>query len=234
MTRNAPPAPRSERGPRPELPADAMHITHAQQQILLNLARASLVAATSGSPTSGLQAALDEAAAMREPAAVFVTLTENGNLRGCVGSLEAERSLPDAVVAAAVSASLRDPRFFPVTRAELPSLHVEISVLGRPVPFAGPDQFRPGVDGLIVERGMRRALLLPQVATDWGWGAIHMLEAVCEKAGLDANAWMDERTRVSSFRTVRFGGPVVPSGADSAGQDGILGAVGEAGGRGTD
>ncbi len=230
MTRNAPPTSRSERGPHADLPADAMHITHEQQRMLLTVVRAALVAATSGAPMSAVQSALDEAAAMCEPAAVFVTLTENGNLRGCVGSLQADRSLPEAVVAAAVSASLRDPRFFPVTHAELPNLHVEISVLGRPVAFAGPEQFRPGIDGLIVERGMRRALLLPEVATDWGWGAIHMLQAVCEKAGLDPNAWMDERTRVSSFRTVRFGGPVVPAHADSGGRDERVGA-GETGAR---
>ena len=120
------------------------------------------------------------------------------------------RSLREAVVSATLGAAIGDPRFLPVTAAELPAIEVGISVLGPPVRF-DLQAFMPGVDGVIVERGGLRALLLPEVATEFAWGTVQMLENVCRKAGLAADAWRDARTRLSSFRTVRFGGPAVPT-----------------------
>ena len=78
-------------------------------------------------------------------------------------------------------------------------------MLGPAVPLADPSAFRPGIDGLIVERGLRRGLLLPEVATDQGWGAREMLAATCWKAGLPMNTWRDPETRVLAFRTARIG-----------------------------
>jgi AmmeMemoRadiSam system protein A len=138
---------------------------------------------------------------------VFVTLTRDGVLRGCMGSLAPDRPLCDAVVIAALNAALDDPRFLPVTADELPIIHVDVSVLGPAAPLLDPDSFEPGIDGLIVERGGRRGLLLPEVATEFSWGATEMFEAVCRKAGLPMDAWRDPRTRLRSFRTARFGGP---------------------------
>ena len=142
-------------------------------------------------------------AALDEPGAAFVTLTEHGSLRGCIGSLVADQPLGRAVASAGASAAVRDPRFMPVTARELPTIHIDVSVLGPAVPLADPMAFRPGIDGIIVARDGRRALLLPEVATDLGWGAREMLDAVCEKAGLEGHAWHDPRTRLSVFRTVR-------------------------------
>jgi uncharacterized protein (TIGR00296 family) len=102
-----------------------------------------------------------------------------------------------------------DPRFEPVTPMELPSLHVDVSVLGQASPIRSPDEFRPGIDGILIELGGRRALLLPEVATEAGWDALHMLAAVCRKAGLPSSAWADPRSHLATFRTVRFGGPAV-------------------------
>jgi len=150
--------------------------------------------------------------ALDEPGAAFVTLTERGSLRGCVGSLVAEQPLGQAVASAGASAAVRDPRFLPVTERELPAIHIDVSVLGPTVPLADPMGFRPGIDGIIVARDGRRALLLPEVATDLGWGAREMLDAVCEKAGLDGHAWHDPRTRLSVFRTTRVSEAQAPAG----------------------
>jgi len=137
----------------------------------------------------------------------------HGSLRGCMGSLVAEQPLGDAVASAAVSAAVRDPRFFPLREPELPDVHIDVSVLGPAVPLRDPAAFRAGVDGIIVARDGRRALLLPEVATDQGWGAREMLDAVCEKAGLEGHAWHDPRTRLFVFRTVRVSEGETPAGS---------------------
>jgi AmmeMemoRadiSam system protein A len=177
------------------------------QQSLLGLARVALAVATGRADVSAIDRALERIRGGDGPGVVFVTLTEDGELRGCMGSLEPVRSLRDAVVASAINAALDDPRFRPVAAEELPAIHIEISVLGPPTPIAGPGAFLPGVDGVIVERSGRRGLLLPQVATEFSWGAPQMFDAVCRKAGLPDDAWRDSRTRLRTFRTVRFGGP---------------------------
>jgi uncharacterized protein len=151
------------------------------------------------------------AAALDEPGAAFVTLTEDGSLRGCIGSLVADKPLGRAVACAGSSAAVRDPRFLPVTERELPAIHIDVSILGPAVPLRDPMAFRPGIDGIIVARDGRRALLLPEVATDLGWGAREMLDAVCEKAGLEGHAWHDPRTRLFVFRTVRVSEAEVPA-----------------------
>lgn len=176
------------------------------RQSLLALARLALGVAAGRIGASALGRALTEADDDGR-GAVFVTLSAGGALRGCVGSLEADRSLRNAVVAATVDAALDDPRFIPVAAEELPTMRIDISVLGRPVPLSDPGSFQPGVDGVIVERNGHRGLLLPEVATEFSWGAPQMLAAVCRKAGLPADAWRDPRTRIRTFRTVRFGGP---------------------------
>ena len=129
-----------------------------------------------------------------------------------MGSLVAEQPLAEAVASAGLSAAARDPRFLPVTEQELPAIHIDVSVLGPPVPLSDPMAFRPGIDGIIVARDGRRALLLPEVATDLGWGARETLDAVCEKAGLEGHAWHDPRTRLFVFRTVRVSEPEVAAG----------------------
>ena len=134
------------------------------QQRLLQLAQAALAVAVDAANAPTLGRALEMPLGGSEPAAVFVTLTEDGALRGCIGTLEPDRPLSEAVVASVINAALGDPRFRPITAGELPAIHIEISVLGRPVPIVDPDAFQPGVDGVIVERNGRRALLLPEVA----------------------------------------------------------------------
>jgi AmmeMemoRadiSam system protein A len=182
-------------------------VTPEVQQALLELVQVALTVATRTADVSAIDVALARVPADVDRAAVFVTLTVDGELRGCMGCLEPTRGLGETVVTSAVMAAVDDPRFLPVTVEDLPAIHVEISVLGPPVPHAEPDTFRPGIDGVIVDRNGRRGLLLPEVATEFGWGAGQMFDGVCRKAGLPRDAWRDPATRLSTFRTVRFGGP---------------------------
>lgn len=209
---NAPEAPLRSESP-PEPPA----LAPDDRDRLLRCARAAIAAATGAAPGGAtkvaLQEAIDAASTIDERAAAFVTLTVDGELRGCMGNLDADQPVVEAVVSAAASAAVRDPRFRSVAAEELRTLHVDVSVLGPRAALTDPRDFRPGIDGVVVERGWQAALLLPEVATELGWDAVHMLEAVCQKAGLPPDAWLDARrgvrTRLYSFRTVRFGGPVV-------------------------
>jgi len=174
--------------------------------ILVRLARA-VVAATVArrDPLPDLEAALPPnlPAALAVHAAAFVTLHRGGELRGCVGSLADDRPLWLNVASAAASAA-RDPRLPVLRPREVPELTVDVSVLGPVVVLEDPCAFRPGVDGLIVARGPRRGLLLPEVATEHDWGVLAMLQATCWKAGLGEDAWRDPGTTVSAFATTRI------------------------------
>ncbi|MEF8713129.1 MAG: AmmeMemoRadiSam system protein A [Accumulibacter sp.] len=134
---------------------------------------------------------------LAEPAATFVTLTQDGQLRGCIGSLEAHRPLATDVAENAVAAAFRDTRFAPLSPAEFARTHVEVSLLTPPEPFAVADEadalarLRPGIDGLIVSYGRRRATFLPQV-----WESLpeprQFLAQLKLKAGLPADFWHEQ------------------------------------------
>ena len=174
--------------------------------ILLRLARSVVAATASGRLRRADLSSLlprNPPAEVLAPAAAFVTLSRGDELRGCVGRLAPDLPLWEAVMSAAVGAASRDSRFLPVFEREIPSLSIDVSVLGPPVPLRDLSAFRPGVDGVIVERAARRGLLLPEVAIDQGWGVAEMLGVTCLKAGLPRDAWRDERTQVMVFRTAR-------------------------------
>ncbi len=147
----------------------------------------------------------EEAPALRHPGAAFVTLrTADGELRGCIGELEARRPLIDSVRGCAVGAALRDPRFLPVSAGELDGLRVAISVLTPPVPVRGAAAIEIGRHGLVIERGPYRGVLLPEVATEQGWDAETFLAQTCRKAGLPPDAWRDPEATISVFETVKL------------------------------
>ncbi len=125
---------------------------------------------------------------LREPGAAFVTLTSKGRLRGCIGYTEAAFPLYRTVQECAVAAATEDPRFRPVETGELDSLRFEISVLTPLAPIDAED-VKVGEHGLMIRKGGRRGLLLPQVAVEYGWSREEFLSAVCEKAGLPRDAW---------------------------------------------
>jgi AmmeMemoRadiSam system protein A len=141
------------------------------------------------------------------PAGAFVTLYAGDELRGCIGQIEADEPLARVVARMAVAAARDDPRFEPVTRAELGGLRLEISVLTEARP-ASPAEVVPGRDGVLVRRGGRQGVLLPQVATEWGLGREALLCMVCRKAGLSDRAWQDDATELLTFQAVVIGAPV--------------------------
>ena len=136
---------------------------------------------------------------------VFVTLRRGADddLRGCVGIVEPQFPLGEAVRRAAVSAALADTRFAPVTLAELPSLTVHVSVLGPLVPSA-PEGVEVGRHGVVVRHDERSGLFLPQVATEQGWDRETLLSQLCRKAGLPPDAWRHPDCRLLVFETETF------------------------------
>jgi AmmeMemoRadiSam system protein A len=118
-----------------------------------------------------------------------VTVHHRGELRGCIGHIEADQPLVRIVAQCAVSACSMDPRFRPVAAGELGDIDVELSLLGPLEPIAGANDIEIGRHGLLVARDSRRGLLLPQVATEWKWDARTFLAQTCRKAGLPADAW---------------------------------------------
>ena len=139
-----------------------------------------------------------------EKRGVFVTLTKNGSLRGCIGFPYPVMPLDKAIVHAAGAAALEDPRFPPVTKDELAAISLEVTILTVPEPLEGEPAKRPrqvivGKHGLIV-RGMGTSgLLLPQVATEYGWDAKTFLDHTCMKAGLSERCWTSKNVEILTF-----------------------------------
>jgi hypothetical protein len=160
----------------------------ADRVLLLQIARAAIAAHVRQSTTESA-IRIPQSAMLARPGAAFVTLHRRGDLRGCIGHLEPTESIGTVVSRCAVAAGSRDPRFPPVTPAELDEIDIEISLLGPLLPIAGPQDILVGRDGLVVERGWQRGLLLPQVAVEWEWDAEAFLAHTCRKAGLPRDAW---------------------------------------------
>lgn len=146
--------------------------------------------------------------ALHRPGGAFVTLHRGSRLRGCIGQLPAREPLVEVVAHCARSAALEDPRFSPVRPEEIADIEIEISVLS-PLEDITPEKIEAGTHGLVVSRGWQRGVLLPQVATQFGWTAEKFLEETCAKAGLDRTAWRDSETRVQAFTAEVFGEPAL-------------------------
>jgi AmmeMemoRadiSam system protein A len=169
---------------------------------LLALARATLDAHFRGEPTPRL--ASDRAETFGQARALFITLRRNGELRGCIGTLAPDGDLARAVPRYALKTAFEDPRFLGLTADELPACTIEISVLTAPRPVEDPEEIVTGRDGLIIEAGGRRGLLLPQVATEWGFDREAFLVEVSRKAGLPPDAWRRPGARLWSFQAEVF------------------------------
>jgi hypothetical protein len=177
--------------------------TEDQGRLLTTLARAA-IAREFAEPG----AALPHPDWLEAPGAVFVTLTEAGQLRGCIGSLEAHRPLGEDLEHNARAAAFGDPRFPPLKHAELPRVRVEVSVLTPATPMACSDeadalrQLRPGVDGVILEHGWHRATFLPQVWEQLPEPRV-FLAHLKQKAGLAADFWAND-VRLSRYGVEKF------------------------------
>jgi len=203
---------RSKGAPGAERPYEGL--TAADRAALLGLARGAIEAAVKGNPAPVLDAPSD---ALSTACGAFVTINRDGQLRGCIGYIEAARPLHETVGLMAVEAALRDPRFHPVEPSELPELQIEISVLSPLDVVDDPSSIVVGRDGLIVQSGRSRGLLLPQVAAEYGWDRETFLERTCRKAGLPPDAWRREDVVILRFTAEVFG---EGDGGDSGGTAG--------------
>lgn len=149
-----------------------------------------------------------------QPCGVFVTINTirdgEKELRGCIGYPYPTTPLVQAVIESAISSATQDPRFYPLSLSDLDNVVFEISVLTPPqlIEVKKPSEYLPkimvGKDGLIVERGMFKGLLLPQVPVEWEWDEEEFLCQCCTKAGLPPDCWLLENTKIYKFQAIIF------------------------------
>lgn len=135
----------------------------------------------------------------------FVTLKKVGNLRGCLGNFSSTDPLYLNIQKMTISSAKEDPRFDPVKKDELKNINIEISVIYPMIEIKNLEEIQVGRDGLYVEQGFFRGVLLPQVATEYGWNREEFLSHTCIKAGLPPNAWKDKGIRIFRFEADVFG-----------------------------
>jgi uncharacterized protein len=170
-------------------------LSEFERKSILELARQAVVEAVCQDrplneiPTTGIFATL---------CGVFVTLHVGGKLRGCIGVIEPKESLGESLVRCASGAALGDPRFSPMKPGELARLQIEVSLLSSLRQIL-PDEIEIGMHGLLVEQGIRRGLLLPQVAVEHHLSKEQFLKETCHKAGLPVDAWKSPETHIFGF-----------------------------------
>jgi AmmeMemoRadiSam system protein A len=167
---------------------------------------------------------------LRGDGGAFVTLWRGGQLRGCMGYMEPSQPLYRAVLENGANAAAGDRRFPPVQPAELDHLEVEISVLSPPTAISSDEEFRVGEHGVILRKGDRRGLYLPEVAKREGWTREETLSRLARKAGLTAGAWR-EGAILEVFSSTKYGAPyqaysVLESGPARIGEDAAMPASG--------
>ena len=185
-------------------------LSDSDKQFLLRAARCSVESAVrSGGPSS----LTTDIPSLLIPCGAFVTLRERSELRGCIGYIEAGKSLLETVQEVAAKAALEDVRFCPVEENELEKIRIEISVLSAMARIENMDEIEVGKHGLLMENGRYRGLLLPQVATEHGWDREMFLTQVARKAGLPPTAQQGSEVNVYIFTAEVFGDiPAVDSG----------------------
>ncbi len=161
-----------------------------------------------------IQPPKDTAKKLFEQCGVFVTISTPSHgekeLRGCIGYPYPTSPLVEAVIDSAINAATQDPRFEPMSLKELDKVIFEVSVLTPPEPVEvkNPKEYlskiKVGEDGLIVERGYRKGLLLPQVPIEWGWCEEEFLCQCCVKAGLPPDSWLTKDAKIYKFKAIIF------------------------------
>jgi len=183
-------------------------LSQDERLILLQLARQALDDGVHGKPS--IKLIIDEyTLRLRENGASFVTLTERSSLRGCIGALEAYQPLVEDVREHAIAAALHDYRFPPVNPDELPAIMIEISCLtpAQRYEYSQPEELlrtiRPGIDGVVIKDGMRRATFLPQV-----WQKIPepeiFISMLCQKMGAPSDLWQRKKLEVFTYQVEEF------------------------------
>ena len=186
-------------------------LTLEEGKFLVNLARQ---AVTELLEKKVLHVPVDVSPKLLEPCGVFVTLScihkGTKRLRGCIGLPYPTAPLAQATINAAMSAATQDPRFSPVASEELDSIVFEVSVLTPPElvtvtePIEYVSKIKVGQDGLIMEKGYCKGLLLPQVPVEWNWDVEEFLYQTAMKAGLPPNAWLLKDTKIYKFQAIIF------------------------------
>lgn len=183
--------------------AGALPLTGEMRKELLALARG-CIAEHLKTGGAAAERPLSPRPEFNQPAAVFVTLTLGGHLRGCIGSLEPRGTLADMVAGYAVAAAAEDPRFDPVTESELQKIIIEISVLSPLERVASADAVKQGVHGVYLKSGRRSGTYLPQVWEHFSTRE-EFLSSLCEvKAGLPAGAWKDGTAEIYTYTVTPF------------------------------
>jgi len=180
-------------------------LTAPEKRTLLLAAREALRALFVTPDVERRLAGLEISPRLHTPSGVFVSLhrRRDGRLRGCIGTLLPRRQLLDAVIDNARAAAERDPRFPPLRADELPTIEIEVSVLGPLLDVEDPQEIVIGRDGVVVTQGLQRGVLLPQVAVDQKWDREQFLDNVCRKADLPADAWR-HGARLERFEAIVF------------------------------
>jgi AmmeMemoRadiSam system protein A len=177
-------------------------LTEKQQEILIKLARETIELYLKNGERIQFEPQ-DERLKVKQGA--FVTLRKQGNLRGCIGHIVPMEPLSDTIIDIAIASATEDPRFRRVTPDEMKDIDIEISVLSIPRRVKSADEIEMGKHGVIVGRGMRKGVFLPQVADETGWDKVTFLQHLCaDKAGLPKDAWKDKDTEIDIFTAQVF------------------------------
>ena len=180
-----------------------MSISSEERAKLVELARKAVQATVTGQPLPKVQ---DPKGILGEKRGCFVTLTNRGRLRGCIGTFNPDKPLGEMVVQMAAAAA-RDPRFIgnPVVSYEVPELTIKVSILSPLEETRQPEKLELGKHGIYIVKGTRSGCFLPEVATETGWSIQEFLDHCCtDKAGLPAGAWKGSETTVYLFTTENF------------------------------
>ncbi len=171
-------------------------LSEQEKKILHHIAKTVIENKAKGKPIPEFKV---DAPILKENRGAFVTIQKKGQLRGCIGYIEGRGPLYRTVEEMAEAAAFRDPRFMPVNEKELPELNIEISVLTPLKKITDINEIEVGKHGIYIIKKPFSGLLLPQVATEYGWDRQTFLEHTCNKAGLPSNAWKDKNTEIFIF-----------------------------------
>ena len=190
----------------------ALSLSGAEKAALMKIAKASVLAAVK--ERNVYQATSNGIAVLEQDRGAFVTLNKHGQLRGCIGYISPMKPLFMTVRDVAAAAALEDPRFRPVELRELGDITYDVSVMSPLRRVIDLKQIKVGEHGLVVWKGDKEGLLLPQVPVEQKWDRMTFIEQTCVKAGLPTDAWKDEGTDIFMFTALVFGeqrGPELPN-----------------------
>ncbi|MFH0990485.1 MAG: AmmeMemoRadiSam system protein A [bacterium] len=178
-----------------------MNLTNAEKKELLTIARSSIASGVKGARNQNPSPSSDT---LQIPCGAFVTLKLHGELRGCIGYIEPRVPLYKTIGDVARKAAFEDPRFLPLLESEFNEIEIEISVMSPLQEISDPEEIIVGTHGLVVDAGYTRGLLLPQVATEYGWNRDTFLMHTCKKAGLPGDAWQKKNVTLFIFTSAVF------------------------------